>query len=62
MEAASYVEVIEKRQGLKVCCPEELAWRQGWISDDELRRHGEALRKNTYGEYLLDLLQRAGGH
>ena len=60
MEAASYVEVIEKRQGLKVCCPEELAWRQGWISNDQLRRHGEALNKNSYGLYLLELLERKG--
>ncbi len=56
MEASNYVEVIEKRQGLKVCCPEEVAWRQGWIDDAELGRQGEALCKNSYGQYLLELV------
>ncbi|MDJ0741060.1 MAG: glucose-1-phosphate thymidylyltransferase RfbA [Gammaproteobacteria bacterium] len=60
MEAASFVETIEKRQGLKVCCPEEIAWRNSWISADELRAQAEALNNNGYGQYLLDLLdQRA---
>jgi glucose-1-phosphate thymidylyltransferase len=55
MEASNYVEVIEKRQGLKVCCPEEIAWRRGWINDTELQSLGEALGKNSYGQYLLGL-------
>ena len=57
MEAASFVETIEKRQGLKVCCPEEIVWRQGWISDEQLRAQGEAMSKNGYGQYLLEILQ-----
>jgi glucose-1-phosphate thymidylyltransferase len=57
MEAASFVETIEKRQGLKVCCPEEIAWRQGWIGDDQLQQYGEGMQKNGYGQYLLDLLR-----
>ena len=57
MEAANFVETIEKRQGLKVCCPEEIVWRQGWISDEQLRAQGEAMSKNGYGQYLLEILQ-----
>lgn len=60
MEAAGFVETIEKRQGLKVCCPEEIAWRQRWISDDELKLQGDAMAKNGYGRYLLELLKHGG--
>ncbi len=56
LEAAAFVETIEKRQGLKICCPEEIAWRQGWLDSGKLRTMGEALSKNGYGQYLLDLL------
>lgn len=54
-EASSFIETIEKRQGLKVACLEEIAWRRGFISTDELLALGEALKKNSYGQYLLDL-------
>ena len=57
MEAAGFVETIEKRQGLKVCCPEEIAWRNHWISDTELRAMAEPLAKNGYGQYLFELLE-----
>ena len=57
MEAGSFVETIEKRQGLKVCCPEEIAWRNHWIDDDQLREQAAMLSKNGYGQYLLELLQ-----
>ena len=57
MEAAGFVETIEKRQGLKVCCPEEIAWRNDWISDTELRTMAEPLAKNGYGQYLFELLE-----
>jgi len=57
MEAAGFVETIEKRQGLKVCCPEEIAWRNHWIDDGELRTMAEPLAKNGYGQYLLELLE-----
>jgi glucose-1-phosphate thymidylyltransferase len=56
-EASSYVQVIEQRQGLRICCPEEIAWRQGFISDAELERIALPLRKSGYGDYLLRLLQ-----
>ena len=57
MEAGSFVETIEKRQGLKVCCPEEIAWRNGWIDDAQVLAIAEPLRKNGYGQYLLEMLE-----
>lgn len=56
LEAAQFVETIEKRQGFKIACLEEIAWRNGWLSDDDLEKAGRALEKNSYGLYLLDLL------
>jgi glucose-1-phosphate thymidylyltransferase len=58
MEASQFIETIEKRQGLKICCPEEIAYFNGWIDDERLRAMGEELSKNGYGQYLLSLLQR----
>jgi glucose-1-phosphate thymidylyltransferase len=57
LEAAQYIETIERRQGLKIACPEEIAWRLGWIGDAELEALGQALAKNGYGRYLLGLLR-----
>lgn len=58
MQAGQFIETIERRQGLKICCPEEVAYLNGWIDDDQLRAMGEALEKSGYGEYLLSLLRR----
>ncbi|MBN2887530.1 MAG: glucose-1-phosphate thymidylyltransferase RfbA [Chromatiaceae bacterium] len=58
MEAGQYIETIEKRQGLKICCPEEVAYFNGWIDAEQLRALGEALSKNGYGAYLLGLIER----
>ncbi|MBU0557455.1 MAG: glucose-1-phosphate thymidylyltransferase RfbA [Alphaproteobacteria bacterium] len=55
-DAANYVRITEERQGLKICCPEELCWRMGFIDDAQLLRIAEPLRKSGYGEYLLNLL------
>ncbi len=55
-EAGSFIETIEKRQGLKVACPEEIAYRLGFIDAERVRALGEALRNNGYGRYLLDLV------
>jgi len=56
-DATAYVRAVEARQGLKVGCPEEVAWRRGFLSDGELRARAEPLRKSGYGEYLLGLLE-----
>ena len=60
LEAGNFVRTLEDRQGLKVGCPEEVAWRRGFLSDDELRERGEATIKSGYGRYLLEVLER--GH
>jgi glucose-1-phosphate thymidylyltransferase len=56
-DASSFVEVIEKRQGLKVACLEEIAWQQAWISDDKLMEIATSMNKNQYGEYLSKLIR-----
>ena len=58
LDAGQFISTIEKRQGLKVSCPEEIAWRQGWIDDAQLRALADPLAKNGYGQYLLGLLER----
>ena len=54
-EAGSFIQTVEKRQGLKIACPEEIAWRNGWISDEELLKLSEPLMKSQYGQYLVRL-------
>jgi glucose-1-phosphate thymidylyltransferase len=56
MQAAEFVRVVEERQGLKISCPEEIAWRNGWISDEQLAEHARSLEKSGYGAYLRRLL------
>jgi len=60
LEAANYIETIEARQGLRVCCPEEIAWNNGWLSDEQLLALAKPLAKNGYGQYLQSLPTR--GH
>ncbi|MGQ0697005.1 MAG: glucose-1-phosphate thymidylyltransferase RfbA [Panacagrimonas sp.] len=57
IDAAQFVQTLEKRQGLKMCCPEEVAWRQGWIDDQQLEKLALPLAKSGYGAHLLSLLQ-----
>ena len=58
MDAAEYVRTMERRTGMKIGAPEEISWRQGWLSDDELRQRAAALEKSGYGHYLHALLER----
>ncbi|MCY1042975.1 glucose-1-phosphate thymidylyltransferase RfbA [Corallococcus sp. bb12-1] len=60
MQASNYIEIIERRQGLKVACPEEIAFRMGYIDDKQLAALAEPMRKNEYGQYLLDLIENRG--
>jgi glucose-1-phosphate thymidylyltransferase len=56
LQAGQFVQTLEDRQGLKVACPEEIAWSNGWIDDARLQSLAEAMAKNSYGQYLQDLL------
>ena len=57
IEAGSFVQTIEKRQGLKVCCPEEISWRKHWITDEQLSELAKPLQKNDYGKYLNEIVK-----
>ena len=57
LDAGTFVRIVEERQGLKISCPEEIAWQQRFISTDDLARLAQPLRKSGYGDYLLELLQ-----
>ena len=56
-KASSFIRTLEDRQGLKVSCPEEIAWRQKWINDEQLEEIAQPLLKSGYGGYLLNLLE-----
>ena len=56
-EASTFIEVWEKRQGLKVACLEGIAYRQGWITAEQLRENAQPMLKNDYGKYLLSILE-----
>ncbi len=60
MEASHFVATLEHRQGLKLCCPEEIAWRHGWIDDDQLLTLAEPLAKSSYGQYLRRVVKERG--
>lgn len=57
LEAGQFISTLEHRQGLKVCCPEEIAWRSGWISSEDLAQLAQPLLKNGYGQYLIQCLK-----
>lgn len=60
VQATNFVEAVESRQGLKISCPEEIAWRMGYINTSQLESLASELRKNGYGQYLLDIIKREG--
>lgn len=62
LDASDFVRTLERRQGLKVSVPEEVAWQQGWITDEQLSERAQSLLKSGYGGYLLDLLERSRFH
>ena len=57
LEAAMFVETIEKRQGYKIACLEEIAWNNGWLSNEQVKQTADTLSKNSYGQYLMDLIK-----
>jgi glucose-1-phosphate thymidylyltransferase len=57
IEAGQFIQSLEKRQGLKICCPEEIAWRNGWIDERQIASLAEQFRKSGYGEYLLSVIK-----
>lgn len=57
-EASTFIEVLEKRQGLKISCLEEIAWRNGWVTDERLEQIAQSMIKNEYGQYLMRLLKK----
>ena len=61
MEAGNLVQTVEQRQGLKIACLEEIAWKAGWISSDQLMERAGELGATDYGQYLVNLLQQGGG-
>ena len=60
LQASNFIQAIEERQGLKVACVEEIAWRMGWIGPDDVRRAAQAMGKSGYGRYLLSILEQDG--
>lgn len=62
IEAGSFVETVQKRQGLMVACPEEIAWRNGWLNDEEIFARAKMLSKNHYGNYLLRILKNKANY
>ena len=57
LDAAQFIEVLVTRQGLKVACPEEIAWRMGYITTEQVEELATPMQKNTYGQYLLNLIR-----
>ncbi|MZH03640.1 MAG: glucose-1-phosphate thymidylyltransferase RfbA, partial [Nitrospinae bacterium] len=58
LDAANFIETIQRRQGLMICCPEEIAYSKGWITDADLEKQAKSLKKNGYGQYLLRIITK----
>jgi glucose-1-phosphate thymidylyltransferase len=55
IDASNFVKTVEDHQGLKICCPEEIAYKNGWISQEKLMEAGQSMKKNEYGQHLLNV-------
>jgi glucose-1-phosphate thymidylyltransferase len=62
LQAANFIQAVQERQGLRVSCPEEIAWRSGWISSDQLLRHADSMRNSSYGLYLKQIVEEDQAH
>jgi glucose-1-phosphate thymidylyltransferase len=62
LQAANFIQAVQERQGLRVSCPEEIAWRSGWISSDQLLRHAGSMRNSSYGQYLKQIVEEDQAH
>jgi glucose-1-phosphate thymidylyltransferase len=58
MQASTFIQTIEQRQGLKVACPEEIAFTKGWLTQEQVLKLAEPLKKTGYGQYLIELIER----
>jgi len=56
LDASNFIETIQRRQGLMVCCPEEIAYSKNWITAEDLEKRAQPLKKNGYGQYLMRLI------
>jgi glucose-1-phosphate thymidylyltransferase len=61
LQAANFIQAVQERQGLRVSCPEEIGWRSGWISSDQLLRRADAMKNNSYGQYLRQIVEEGLG-
>ena len=61
LQAANFIQAVQERQGLRVSCPEEIGWRNGWISADQLLRRADAMKNNSYGQYLRQIVEEGLG-
>ena len=61
-DASGFIRTIEERQGIKVGCPEEIAWRRGYVTSEKIQRLASPMRKNSYGQYLLQMIQNESNH
>ena len=61
LQAANFIQAVQERQGLRVSCPEEIGWRNGWISTDQLLRRADAMKNNSYGQYLRQIVEEGLG-
>jgi glucose-1-phosphate thymidylyltransferase len=60
LQAANFIQAVQERQGLRVACPEEIGWRNGWLTSEQLAERANSMNKNSYGQYLTQIIEEAG--